>query len=136
MRAWIAVLLLLSARPAVAQDIHKCVSGKEVSYQSEPCAPGQAHVKTWGTEITSGDAYGKVRPARQPAVDPGYLARQAHRARNGAGPATVIGPGASSVNACEEMKRQRDAYLDSEHGRHTGYDGRRAWNDRVYDACK
>jgi len=130
------LLLCLAGFSVPAQDIHKCVSGKEITYQSEPCGPGQTYAKTWGTEVSSSPAYGKVRPSPRPAVDPGYLARQARRARNGAGPGTVIQPASGSQTNCEDVKRMRDAYLESDHGRNAGYDGRRAWQDRVYDACK
>ncbi|WP_148649715.1 hypothetical protein [Lysobacter antibioticus] len=127
---------LIIAGSVPAQDIHKCVRGKEISYQSEPCEAGQTHLKTWGTWPTSSEAYGRVRNPPPPRIDPDYLPRQARRARQGAGPGTVISPSTPGYSACAEMKRMRDQYLESEQGRNTSYDGRRAWNDRVYDACK
>lgn len=135
-RIAVGLFLVLVTGPVPAQNIHKCVRGKEISYQSEPCEADQAHLKTWGTWATSSDVYGRVRNPPQPRIDPDYLPRLARRARQGAGPGTVIGPSTGSYSACAETKRLRDQYLESEQGRNTGYDGRRAWNDRVYDACK
>jgi hypothetical protein len=136
LRTVVAAVFLLGAGQVAAQDVHKCVRGKEISYQSDPCDAGQTFVKTWNTwPPRASDTDPSLRTPPPVEANPGYLARQARRARNGAGPGTVIGPSAG-YSACADMKRARDEYLDSEHGRHTSYDGRRAWNDRVFDACK
>lgn len=135
LRTVVAAIFILGARHVTAQDIYKCVSGKEISYQSEPCAGNQQLKQVWTTWESTAEANRRPPPRNPSTVDPGYLARQAQRARGGSGPGTVIGPN-TGYSACADMKRARDEYLASEHGRHTGYDGRRAWNDRVFDACK
>lgn len=46
MRVMLAALALLPVQSG-AQQVHKCVSGGDVSYQSEPCQDGRAATRTW-----------------------------------------------------------------------------------------
>lgn len=130
----LVIAVCLHAPSAQAQQIHKCVRGKEVTYQSEPCEPGQQHVKTW--ETWPGTAEANNRAPRPPAIDPGYLSRIAGtdgRSRAPAQGATITGSGGS---ACEAARHRRAAYLDSDQGRNASIDVRRWYNDQVFDACK
>lgn len=130
----LALIACLYAQGAQAQQIHKCVRGKEVTYQSDPCEQGQRHVKTW--ETWPGTAEANARPAPAPSVDPGYLSRIAGtdgRSRPPAQGATITRSGGSE---CELARQRRSAYLDSDHGRNASIDVRRWYNDQVFDACK
>jgi len=121
--------------------LRKCVAaGGAISYQTAPCSGSQKETKAlaFRPDDAPSDAqqWQRQRAAEKAQRDSQYLQQQARRARTGTGPSTVIRPDSCGIDRCADAKRQRDAYLETEHGRHTGYDGRRAWNDRVYDACK
>lgn len=47
MRAAILLFMFLVAPAGKAQQVYKCVKGRDVSYQSEPCAGTQKIAKQW-----------------------------------------------------------------------------------------
>lgn len=58
-RGMFGVVLLVLAGSASAQQVYKCVNGKQVSYQSAPC-PGQAQ-KAWDATPQAVDPYVEAR---------------------------------------------------------------------------
>ena len=123
---------------ASAQHVYKCVEGKEVSYQSEPCATAKAITKIW-----------QAMPDRQVPVDEQwrrYYAnkkveadRQAMRERA----ASISGRSSSSGTsismhqgtACAAAKQYRQSTLDAA-GMNRTHDLLRSLDDAVYRACK
>lgn len=122
--------------------IRKCVDSRgDITYQNEACPVGHRESKTRSfvpdAPLTAQQKEAARLRAQRARAESAYLSRMAGtdgypRPR----PQGTRITASSGGSACEDMKRRRDAYLESEQGRHTGYDGRRAWNDRVYDACK
>ena len=137
MKTWIVSVALLLVVPAVnAQQVYKCVGkGGALSYQSEPCAGGKAS-KTWAAtpepEPTNDELWRRHYAKKRAAAESRYLSNLAGRSRSGSGQAATITSSSGNRNACEDAKARRDRAVTND----TGIDGRRAWNDHVYDACK
>lgn len=123
---------------ASAQHVYKCVEGKEISYQSEPCATAKAITKIW-----------QATPDRQVPVEEQwqrYYAnkkieadRQAMRQR-AAGISGASAPSGTSIpthqgTACAAAKQYRQSALDAA-GINRTHDLLRQLDDAVYRACK
>lgn len=125
-RALIMVLLVVSF-PTAAQQVYKCVNGKEVSYQSDPCTNGAA-AKAWdATPVAEQSNAEKWRL---------YRVQQELRQRNA--PAPSYGWGASSpstTSACDSAKAQRDAAY-AQVGLKRSFEFSSYWDNRVQQACK
>ncbi|WP_407469541.1 hypothetical protein ABFU38_10425 [Xanthomonas campestris pv. raphani] len=130
---WCAVLFAAAVFSAQGQQVYKCVAGKQVTYQSEPCLPGQA-VKAWEAKPEQIDYSNQAR------LD--AMSRQL-RASNSAAPAYY--PQGEAMGAaigmsrdqrrCENAKRERQRRLDAVGHRRT-FELSRRLDDMVYDACK
>ncbi len=107
LRGIVVVLLLVCSGSVAAQQVHKCVNGKQVSYQSEPC-PGQVQ-KTWDATPQSVDPYLERR------LD---LMRQEQAQRNAAPVRQQFRSTGRSIplgqdqSACERAKAERKAAYD------------------------
>ena len=140
MKLVVAVALLLAVSTAQAQRVYKCVGkGGALSYQSDPCETGVAS-KTWFAmpEPAPSDAQLRARRAAQLRAQ---AESQELAARAGRGPGySGNGPQGASIPlggaACADARAKRDAWLKSPEGRDAGIDGRRAWHDSVWNACK
>lgn len=128
---WIALLLLAFAAAVQGQTIHKCVKGSQVTYQSDPCAAGEKHAGSWGTWTTSSPSYGRVTTPQPAQVQARATPSPQYRYSEPQGAAIMIG-GA----ACADARAKREAWLRSPQGRDAGIDGRRAWDDFVWNACR
>lgn len=135
---YLLFLAIAMVSDASAQHVYKCVEGKEISYQSEPCATAKAITKIW-----------QATPDRQVPVDEQwqrYYAnkkiesdRQAMRQRA----ATISGrsvSGGTSISmqqgaGCATAKQYRQAALDAA-GINRTHDLLRRLDDAVYEACK
>ena len=140
MHAAILSLLFFIAPAGNAQQVNKCVSGGEVSYQSAPCDASQSLVKQWDaipesdTSATEpSDNQEKRRQREVKSTQPGRAAgeRRTHSG-NHAGKK-------SSSNAadkrCNAAKSRREAKLTSVGLKRT-FDLLRKLDDAVYEACK
>lgn len=135
MKRRIAAVLVLAAFQAHAQVVHKCVGkGGAVSYQSEPCTNGQA-AKTWAATPeappTNAELWRRYYAKKRGEADSRYLRHLAGRTGS-AGSAGASIPKTANADRCASMRSARDANVDN----NTGFDGRRAWNDAVAEACK
>ncbi|MEI2455323.1 MULTISPECIES: DUF4124 domain-containing protein [Lysobacter] len=136
MKTWICYAVLLLSPAASAQMVYKCIGkGGAVSYQSDPCA-GTKTAKSWTATPeappTNEELWRRHRAQKKADADSRYLSRIAGRSRSGAAAGAAVTTGSFGTSQCENMKRMRDANVTND----TGYDGRRAWADQVYDACK
>lgn len=135
MRAAILSLLFFIAPAGNAQQIHKCVKDREVSYQSAPCDAGQSLVKQWDAMPESGPDHNQDsrRQGAAKSAQPRRVAGE-RRARYGS-----CAGNKSSVNAadrrCNAAKARREAKLISVGLKRT-FDLLRKLDDAVYEACK
>ena len=137
MRATIAFLILLMpiGTPANAQQVYKCMKGRDVSYQSAPCGRTQRLVKQW-------------EPSPEPEPDPRAVESSRRRATGRQLGASSLrerrhsgshGKAASSINGdenrCEAAKARRHAKL-SALGLKRSFDLLRKLDEAVREACK
>jgi len=136
--SWAAVLLL-PVPDAAAQAIYKCVvRGKPPSYQSEPCATNArvAAVRPYQPEPvpSAQDLQARRDRERRARQDSAYLSTLAGTTGRAVAPSRgAIVPVGSGQ--CEATKRERDAW-ERRVGLNRTIDALRAWNDRVYAACR
>ena len=139
MRAAILLSMIFIAPMGHAQQVYKCVKGREVSYQSAPCDDTQRIAKQWD-----------ATPEPEPSADELRM-RDARRQRDEAGSAQPrratgtrrVRSGSSrnysSINIgdarCDAAKARREAKLKSVGLKRT-FDLLRKLDDAVYDACK
>lgn len=130
--------VLAIAFDASAQHVYKCVEGKEVSYQSEPCATAKAITKIW-----------QATPDRQVPVDEQWQRYYANkkieadrqamrdRAANISGRSVASGTSipVQQGSGCAAAKRYRQSTLDAA-GINRSHDLLRSLDDAVYKACK
>jgi hypothetical protein len=127
------VLLALVAGPVPAQQVYKCVDGKKVSYQSDPCT-GKTE-KAWDAtpERFDPDKAAQVEAARRQ-----IQARNTPRQNYGGNSSGPVGARVS-ISAddakCEAAKRRRDQALKAAGHRRT-FELSRRLDDQVYSACK
>ncbi len=133
MEARFAILLALAiASPGQAQQVFKCVAGKQVTYQSEPCLPGQA-VKAWDAKPEQVDY---ANEARLDAMRRQLRASNSPPAYYPQRQATGVSIGMSrDQRRCENAKRERQNTLDAFGHRRT-FELSRRLDDMVYNACK
>lgn len=135
-RIFFSFLLILMAHQASAQHVYKCVDGKSVSYQSDPCTNGDA-AKSWAAVPEAENPYLKARldrmqrevDARRAAGSGSYNASPRSRDASGASITT------SSNYACESAKRQRAAAYEAAGTKRT-FELSRRMDNLVHDACK
>lgn len=129
----LAVALLFVAGAVPAQQVYKCIDGKDVSYQSAPCANGVPE-KAWDAmpvpEASSAEQLrlhriGQELAARNPRVSP---------RRQDAGTRTRVRD-ASRPGSCASVKAQRDAAYRKV-GLKRSFEFSSAWDNRVQQACR
>lgn len=137
MRAAIVFCISFIIVPANAQQVYKCVKGKDVSYQSAPCDGTQTLLKRW-------EAAPEPEP---PAIESGHRQPQRRRpegnfrpSRSGGSRArTTSSIDAASIDAagsrCRAAKARREAKLVSVGLKRT-FDLLRKLDDAVHEACK
>ena len=131
-----AVAAFLAAAPVSAQQVYKCVQGKQVSYQSQPCAQAAQAVKAWDATPEpppSNDElwrryYAKKRGERESA----YLRSLAGRGGSASG--ASIGT-AQSGSACSAAKANRTNTLNAV-GLNRTYELLQQLDAAVNAACK
>lgn len=141
----VVLLALVLAMPASAQQVYKCVEGRQVSYQSEPCA-GET-IKAWDAKPE------RIDPAKEARIE--ALRRQVRTTKvpRSVKPPSGVAAGAKiSIVAdeakCKAAKRDRDKTLrnaelrlqKNSRRRRTFESGTfelsRMLDDQVYSACK
>lgn len=129
--------LLMATLPADAQEIHKCVSAGEISYQSQPCETGAA-LRTWDARPY------EISPERQAEIDRARSDRERRQARTESRPSIrsrrARGRRVSSTSTarherCVAARRLRDQTLERL-GLKRSFADLRKWDDYVYERCK
>jgi hypothetical protein len=127
-------LLALVPFMAGAQQVHKCVKGSDVAYQSAPCGDGRTEEKSW--------AHGSYQPPQQADLQRVRETQQATARRDKASgrsgprrrPATAR-PGKSTIGRCQEAKDHRDREL-YKLGPRKSIEDLRSWDAYIAEACK
>lgn len=140
MRMAILLSLVFIAPMGNAQQVYKCVAGKDVSYQSAPCSQGQKIAGQWDAtpepEPSAEELRERAAERRRDEAESARLRRASNaagraRARTSSGRASLAGTG----NRCDAAKARREAKLKSVGLKRT-FDLLRKLDDAVYDACK
>ena len=129
------MIFLLALMPFVAdaQDVFKCVDDGAVSYQSSPCAVGQATERAW--------EYADYQPPSEADLQRLH-ALQASQARERKaasslrrGRPSTSASGESSIGRCERAKAHRDRELYAA-GVRKSMQKLREWDSHVDAACR
>jgi hypothetical protein len=140
MRAAILSLIFFIAPAGNAQQIHKCVQGREASYQSAPCAAGQRLVKQWDARpepepSTLELGHNQVK-RRQGEAEPAHAGRTTSKGRASSRSRTRRNsPVSATDKRCNAAKARREAKLASVGLKRT-FDLLRKLDDAVHEACK
>lgn len=122
----IILALLVVPTSVQAQQVFKCVKGKEISYQSEPCDGDQATAKTWEAQQyappSNAELWRVHNTMQATAQRDAELRGQGHSRSTGTSIPLRAG-------ACEEAKQARDRQLAA-----LGEVGRRIEVRRAHDA--
>ncbi len=138
MKSLLFVCLLAAPASASAQQVYKCVKGKDVSYQSSPCEAAATVAKQWAATPEAppdnAELWRRYNAKKQGEADSAYLRSLAGRARTGSGQGASIGT-SQSDNACISAKQYRQSILDQV-GINRTHDLLRSLDQRVNQACK
>lgn len=130
-RGIVGVLLLVCAGSVAAQQVHKCVNGKQVSYQSEPC-PGQV-TKSWDATPERVDPYVEQRIESMRQVQ---RERAAPPVRYGGSRPTGASIGvADDQSRCDQARAGRARAYEAA-GVKRSFEMSRYWDNLVHDACR
>ncbi|KHS32414.1 hypothetical protein RN19_22650 [Xanthomonas phaseoli pv. phaseoli] len=125
----LVVVLAVASSPVSAQQVFKCVSGKQVVYQSAPC-PGAA-AKQWAAQPDPDNPALRQRLAATAAQ---LRVRNAVPARAASG-SYVAASSSKDRYACEVAKEGRRAAYEAA-GVHRSFALSSYWDNAVQDACK
>lgn len=128
MRA-LAFCFVLVASTAHAGEVYKCVKGKQVSFQSEPCASDQ-EVKRIVPFVPDAEEPAWQRRQRTEQQMAERYARERQQASM-----TAIPPAPQVPDACAQAKAHREFVL-AQVGLRRTFDLLRALDEAVYEACK
>ena len=124
-----------------AQQVFKCVNGKDVSYQSQPCEANKKIAKIWSAPPepppTDQDRRRAALKRQRDAAESAYLRRLAGREGLVSGQAQPIGAQipVQGGSGCAAAKQYRDSTLRAV-GINRTHDLLRSLDDAVYRACK
>ena len=125
--------MVLISLPVGAQQVFKCVKGKEVSYQSEPCDVDRVAEKAWDAGRYAPPSNAELWRVHNTIE--ATSRRDAQLRGNGGG----SGSGASvqsSVGRCEGARRARDKAIYDAGPGNVSVKSRRAWDAHVAAQCK
>lgn len=132
------ICTLAACVSASAQQVYKCVKGKDVSYQSAPCEPSAKVAKQWEATPESApsntELWRRCNARKQGQADSAYLRSLAGRTRTGSAEGTAIGA-TQSEDACVAAKQHRQMVLDQVGIKRT-HDLLRSLDQGVNEACK
>ena len=138
MKSLFVICLLAGSASASAQQVYKCVKGKDVSYQSSPCEASARVEKQWDAvpeaPPDNAELWRRFHARKQGEADSAYLRSLAGRARTGSGQGAAIGT-TQSDSACVAAKRHRQSILDQV-GINRTHDLLRSLDQQVNQACK
>ncbi|MEE7546144.1 DUF4124 domain-containing protein [Xanthomonas sp. Kuri4-1] len=125
------MVLAFVAGAAPAQQVFKCVNGKSVTYQSEPCLPGQA-VKAWDAvpEQRNYENEARIEAMRQQLRGNSYQPRQLTPHSTGARVSV-----SRNDSQCQIAKANREVVYKAAGLRRT-FAVSRLQDDLVHEACK
>lgn len=136
------VLFMILVAPAKAQQVYKCVKGKDVSYQSAPCDATQTVARQWDATPESGPSDEHLRqrerqlPGQRERVESARPSRVAGTQRiRSANNQRNPNSGKHSMSRCDTAKSRREAKLKAVGLKRT-FDLLRKLDDAVNDACK
>lgn len=140
MRASILLVLVMVAPATSAQQVYKCVGGKDVSYQSAPCGATQTVARQWDATPEPGPSAEDLRQLEskreQGRAESAWLSRAAGTDRTrhvrGSRQSSNVRPKASR---CDAAKSRREARLMAVGLKRT-FDLLRKLDDAVHEACK
>ena len=132
--------LLLSPYAAHAQQVHKCVRGKDVSYQSAPCEAAYTLAKQWDAtpqpEPSADEIARREAKRKQDAAESAQLRRAAGTERTRASGRSSQRTSISAADArCNAAKDRRAKKLEAVGLKRT-FDLLRKLDDAVHSACK
>lgn len=137
MKILVLPLLLIAAGQAAAQQVHKCTKGKEVSYQSSPCAADQRSHKQWEAvpepPPTNEELWRRHYARQKGERESAYLRSLAGRGGASAGSGAVMP--ATTGSTCSQAKARRNAW-ERQQGLNRNIDTMQYWSRVVYEACK
>lgn len=140
MRALILSSMVLVASAANAQQVYKCVGGKNVSYQSTPCGATQIVARQWDAtpepEPSTEELHQRQLKRERERAESAWLSRaagtdQVRSVRRSRGSVH----GQSRMSRCDAAKERRETRLKSVGLKRT-FDLLRKLDDAVYEACK
>ena len=140
MRALALLLMVLVASAANAQQVYKCVGGKNVSYQSIPCGATQIVARQWDAipepEPSTEELHQRQLKRERERAESAWLSRaagtdQVRSVRRSRGSVH----GQSRMSRCDAAKERRETRLKSVGLKRT-FDLLRKLDDAVYEACK
>lgn len=140
MRVVILSFVFFTACTANAQQVYKCVSGSEVSYQSAACDGTQKIVRQWNAppepEPTADELRQRQLKSQRDRAESVQLSHAAGTYRTGS-TSNQRNPGSrkSSMSPCDTAKARREAKLKSVGLKRT-FDLLRKLDDAVNEACK
>lgn len=124
-------LLLCVAWPAVAQSVYKCADGHGGhSYQSQPCAGGEA-LRTWTVEVQDAPT---ATPTPRPVMQPRAQRRAATATRQRSPPRAPATRRDDQQARCLAARASRENAL-RKLGTKRRYDDLRRLNERVSAVC-
>ena len=133
--------VLLVADTCQAQQVFKCVNGKDVSYQSQPCEANKKIAKIWPAppepEPTNEELWRRYYAKKKGERESAYLRQLAGREGLVNGQSRPIGARipVQGGSACAAAKQHREAVLKAA-GMSRNHDLLRSLDDTVYRACK
>lgn len=140
MRALLLSFIVLFAPAANAQQVYKCVDGKNVSYQSATCDATQVAARQWNATPEPEPSVEELRQHQlkreHGRAESAWLSRTAgtdrvHSVRRGRQSSNVR----SSMSRCDAAKARREAKLKSVGLKRT-FDLLRKLDELVHEACK
>lgn len=140
MRVVILSFIFFTACTANAQQVYKCVSGSEVSYQSAACNGTQKIVRQWEAtpepEPTADEPRQRQLKSQRDHAESAQLGRAAgtYRTRSTSSQRNSRSR-KSSMSPCDNAKARREAKLRSVGLKRT-FDLLRKLDDAVNEACK
>jgi len=140
MRSFILALALLFPVAASAQQVYKCVKGKDVSYQSAPCGPTQTVARQWDAtpdpEPTADQIAQREATRKQGAAESAQLRRAAGTNQTRSTGRSSNRTSISAADArCNAAKERRANKLEAVGLKRT-FDLLRKLDDAVHSACK
>lgn len=140
MRAAILLFMFLVAPAGKAQQVYKCVKGRDVSYQSAPCDVTQKVLRQWDATPEPEPSVEDIRQRQLKSERERAESAQLSRAAGTDRPRSVrserrSGRSQHRVSRCDAARSRREAKLKAVGLKRT-FDLLRKLDDAVNEACK